>query len=91
VDLPGLKKEDVQITVEGNVVSISGEKKFESEETGKDRAWHRIERGYGRFHRSVTLPPGVDPSQVDARFEDGVLTVEFAKSEAAKPKRIQVR
>jgi HSP20 family protein len=88
-DLPGLKKEDVSITVEDGVLTVSGEKKFE-EET-KDKTWHRLERSYGRFHRALTLPVGVDADKADARFQDGVLTVELPKTEAAKPRKIAVR
>ena len=88
-DLPGLKKDEVSIVVEDGVLSVSGEKKFE-EET-KDKTWHRIERSYGRFHRALTLPAGVDADKAEARFEDGVLTVELPKNEAAKPKKISVR
>jgi HSP20 family protein len=88
-DLPGLKKDDVSITVEDGVLTVSGEKKFE-EET-KERTWHRIERSYGRFHRALTLPVGVDADKAQARFEDGVLVVELPKTEAAKPKKIAVR
>ena len=88
-DLPGMKKDDVSITVEDGVLTVTGEKKF-AEET-KDKTWHRIERSYGRFHRALTLPVGVDADKAQARFEDGVLTVELPKTEAAKPKKIVVR
>lgn len=87
-ELPGLKKDEVKLTIEDGVLTLSGEKKFEEEKKGKD--YHRVERRYGSFHRSFTLPTGIDADQAKARFEDGVLTVEIPKSEAAKPKHLTI-
>jgi len=86
--LPELKREDVKVTVENGVLTISGERKFEKEE--KKRKYHRVERGYGTFLRSFTLPDDADTSKVKAEFKNGLLTVHLAKSERAKPKQIEV-
>ena len=88
-ELPDLRKEEVKVTVEGGVLTISGERKFEKEE--KDKKYHRIERSYGNFLRSFTLPDGADGSKVNAEFKDGVLRVHLAKSEKALPKQIEVK
>jgi HSP20 family protein len=88
-ELPELKKEDVKVTVENGVLTISGERKFEKEE--KKKKYHRVERAYGRFVRSFALPDNADPSKVKADFKDGMLTVHLPKSEKAKPKQIEVK
>ena len=88
-EVPGVRKEDVKVTLENGILSISGERKFEKEEKGKK--YHRIEHSYGSFLRSFGLPENADPGHVDAKFSDGVLTVHVAKSEAAKPKQIEVK
>jgi HSP20 family protein len=88
-ELPELKKEDVSVTLENGVLTISGERKFEKEQ--KKRRFHRVERGYGKFVRSFTLPGDVNPDKVNAEFKDGVLRVRVAKDENAKPKAIEVK
>lgn len=88
-ELPEVKKEDVKVTVENGVLTITGERKFEKEEKGKK--YHRIERAYGSFARSFTLPDDADADKVNAEFKDGLLKVHLAKSEAAKPKQIEVK
>ncbi len=88
-ELPGMKKEDVQITLENNVLTIAGERKFESET--KNEAYHRIERSYGNFSRSFTLPATVKTDKVDAKFADGVLTIQLPKMEESKPRKIAIR
>ena len=87
-ELPDLRKDDVKVTVEGGVLTISGERKFEKEE--KDKKYHRIERAYGTFTRSFSVPDDADDSKVSAEFKDGLLTV-LAKSEKARPKSIDVK
>ena len=87
-ELPELKKEDVKVTVENGVLTISGERKFEKEE--KKRKFHRVERGYGTFMRSFTLPDDADGKKVKAEFKNGLLTVHLPKSEHAKTKQIEV-
>lgn len=88
-ELPGVAKEDVTITIEDGVLTLAGEKKREEEQ--KDRAWHRVERVYGSFQRSMTLPKGVDGDKAEATFKDGVLTITLPKSEQAKPKTLKVK
>ena len=88
-DLPEIKKEDVKVTVENGVLTITGERKLEKEE--KDKKYHRIERSYGNFLRSFTLPDGADGSKVNAEFKDGVLKVHLPKGEKAKPKAVEVK
>ena len=88
-ELPGLKKEDVKVTVEENTVTIRGEKKSESEK--KEANYHRVERSYGSFERSFSLPGAIKNDSVDAHFEEGVLTVRLPKTEEAKQKLIDVK
>jgi HSP20 family protein len=88
-DLPEVKKEDVKVTVENGVLTITGERKIEKEE--KDKKYHRIERSYGTFLRSFVLPDGADGSKVGADFKDGVLKVHLPKSEKATPKTVEVK
>lgn len=88
-ELPELKKEDVKVTVENGELTISGERKFEKEE--KNRKYHRIERSYGSFVRSFTLPEGVSGEKVSAEFKDGMLTVHLPKDEKARPKAVEVK
>jgi HSP20 family protein len=87
-DLPGLKEEDVQIEVRDNVLTISGERRAEFEDS--EQGYYRIERAFGSFSRSLTLPEGVDSDKIDASFENGVLEVKIPKPEARKPKRISI-
>ncbi|MGA7881530.1 MAG: Hsp20/alpha crystallin family protein [Terrimicrobiaceae bacterium] len=88
-ELPEVKKEDVKVTVEGGVLTITGERKFEKEEKGTK--YHRLERAYGSFMRSFTLPEGAAGDKISAEFKDGVLKVHLAKSPEAKPKSINVK
>lgn len=88
-ELPEVKKEDVKVTVENGVLTITGERKFEKEE--KDKKYHRIERAYGSFMRSFTLPDAAPGDKVSAEFKDGVLKVHLPKSAEAKPKAIDVK
>lgn len=88
-ELPDLKKEDVHVTVENGILTLRGERKAEKEEKG--RKYHRIERSYGSFLRSFTLPGDVDANKVNASYKEGLLTVTVAKSEAAKPRQIDVK
>lgn len=87
-ELPEVKKENVHVTVENGVLSIRGERRFENEETG--RTFHRVERCYGSFLRSFSVPDDADASGVAADYKDGVLTILLPKSEEKKPKRIEV-
>jgi HSP20 family protein len=87
-DLPGLGKEDVEIEVKDGVLSVSGERKAEHEE--KSEGSYRVERSFGTFSRSLTLPKGVDASKVEADFDKGVLEVRIPKPEEAKPHRVEI-
>lgn len=88
-EVPGLNAEDVEISVHGNVLSISGEKK-ESEEDKKEGYYHS-ERSYGSFRRDITLPTEVDPDKVNAEMKNGVLTVTLPKAEKAKTIKVKVK
>ena len=88
-ELPEVRKEDVKVTVEHGVLTISGERKFEKEENG--RKYHRIERAYGKFTRSFTVPDDADDAKVKAEFKDGVLAVHLAKNEKSRPRSIEVK
>ena len=88
VELPGVSKEDVEITMQENILTIRGEKKQEKESTGS--SYHRLERSYGSFQRSFTLPTSVKHDKVEAAFNDGILTITLPKAEEAKPKEIKV-
>jgi len=88
-ELPEVKREDVKVTVENGVVSIRGERKFEKEE--KTKKYHRVERSYGSFQRSFTLPEDADPAKVTAEFKEGLLQVRLGKSEAKAPKSVDVK
>ena len=87
-DLPGLSEEDVSIEVQDGSLTISGERKAEHEE--RARGWYRIERAFGRFNRSLTLPDGVDADRIEASFAHGVLEVRIPKPEERKPRRIEI-
>jgi HSP20 family protein len=89
VELPGLPKESVEITVENNVLTIAGERKFEKEVKGEN--YHRLERSYGGFSRSFTLPAGVTAEKIEAAFDQGVLTIKLPKQEESKARKISIR
>ncbi len=89
VELPGVSKDEVKITLQDNMLSIRGEKKQEKE--AKDANFHRVERTYGSFQRTFTLPAPVKADKVDASYKDGILTITLPKAEEAKAKQIEVR
>jgi HSP20 family protein len=89
VELPGMSKDEVKITMQNNVLTVRGEKKRDKE--GKENGYHRIERSYGAFQRCFTLPAAVDASTIDASFKDGILTLTLPRTEATKPKTIEVK
>lgn len=88
-ELPEMKKEDIKINVHDDVLTVSGERKYEKEEKGKK--FHRVERAYGSFMRSFTLPEDADGSKISAEYKDGMLKVHLPKSEQAKKKAIEVK
>jgi HSP20 family protein len=87
-ELPGFKENEVQIQMEGNLLTLRGDRKFEEEKNGRN--YHRVERSYGQFIRSFTLPNNVDRENIRARFNSGLLEVEMPKREDAKPKQIKI-
>lgn len=89
VELPEVTKDDVKVTLENGVLTVTGERKFEKEV--KNKKWHRVERAYGKFARSFSLPDDGDAEKVNADFKDGTLKVRVAKKEAARPKQIEVK
>ena len=88
LEVPGVKQEDLDVRLENQTLTVKGERKFESEE--KQENFHRIERRFGTFARSFTLPVTVDTSSVSAKYEHGVLAIQLAKKEAAKPKQVKI-
>jgi HSP20 family protein len=87
-DLPGMSEDDIKIEFEDRTLTVSGERKSEHE--SKNEGFHRVERAFGAFSRSLTLPEGVDPEAVTASFDRGVLEVSIPKPEARKPRRIEI-
>lgn len=88
-EMPGMKKEDIDITVSDGLLTLSGEKKDEQEE--KKENYHVRESRYGAFRRTVRLPAGVEADKIDASYKDGILTVSVPKSETARSKKIEVK
>jgi len=88
LEVPGIAEKDLDIQLENNTLTVRGERKFEAEE--KEENFHRIERRYGSFARSFTLPTTVDTDNVQASCENGILTIKLAKRAEAKPKQIKV-
>lgn len=89
-DLPGLSKDDIEISVEDGMLSISGERKFEHVSDEENKGFKRLERSWGSFRRSFSLPQGVDLEKVTAAFADGVLTVTLPKSEIVKARKVDI-
>ena len=88
-ELPGMNPDDVNISIENNVLTLHGERKFEKKDDNDN--FHRVERSYGSFTRSFTLPPTVAADTADATFDNGLLRLTLAKREEAKPRRIEVK
>jgi HSP20 family protein len=88
LELPEVSKEDIKVNLNENVLSISGERRFENED--KRDGYHRVERSYGQFYRSFTLPPNINAEAINAEYKDGMLRLSLPKKEEAKPKAISV-
>ena len=88
-DLPGLGEEDVNIEIRDNALTISGERK--AEHAQRERGWYRVERSFGQFSRTLTLPEGVNADAVEATFDRGVLEIRVPKPEQRKPRRISIK
>ncbi len=89
IDVPGVKKEDVKVTFDNGILTIQGERKSETE--SKDKSYHRMERSYGKFVRSINLGRDVDTGHIKANYKEGVLAISVPKSERAKPKSIDIQ
>jgi HSP20 family protein len=89
IELPGVNKEDVKITIQNGVLTVRGEKKQESQKKGEN--YHRVERSYGTFQRSFTLPTSVKSEKIEASYDNGILNISLPKEEEAKPKEIEVK
>lgn len=89
IELPGVKKEDVEITITQDILTIKGKRQREQKE--EKEGYHRVERYYGEFQRSVRLPGGVDADKVEATYKDGVLEIRLPKREESKTKHIEVK
>jgi len=87
-ELPGFAPDQVEVQMEGGVLTVKGERKMEEEKEGRN--YHRVERAYGHFLRSFTLPNNVDRDAIKASFADGLLTIELPKREEAKPRQIRI-
>ncbi|MDX1584632.1 MAG: Hsp20/alpha crystallin family protein, partial [Thermoanaerobaculia bacterium] len=87
-ELPGMKEDDIEIEFENGMLTLKGERQFESEQS--ERNYHRIERSYGNFVRSFTLPRSVDADAIQANYENGILEVRIPKKEEAKPRQIKI-
>jgi HSP20 family protein len=88
-DLPGLKAEDVDVTVDNGVLTVKGERQFEEAKEGA--SYHRVERWYGSFERSFTIPSSVDPRKIEARFVNGEMIVTLPKRDESKPRSVKVK
>ena len=87
-DLPGVNEEDVAIEIQDGVLTVSGERRADHEQKGE--GFHRVERAFGRFSRSLALPQGTNPDRIDATFDHGVLEVRVSKPEETQPRRVQI-
>jgi len=87
-ELPGFKEDQIEIQMEGGVLTLRGERRFEDEKEGRN--FHRVERSYGQFVRSFTLPNNVDREKIKASFQNGLLEIALPKREEAKPRQIQI-
>ena len=90
-EMPGLERKDVEISLENDMLTIRGEKKVEREKEDKNKSYHLIERNYGVFYRVLQLPPGVDPSKVQATMANGVLKITIPKPARSETKKIEVK
>jgi HSP20 family protein len=89
VEVPGITREDLQVSIENGILTLRGQKREEEREEGEQ--WHRFERRYGRFERHLRLPEYVDPERVEARYENGVLRLQLPKTKEGKERRIEIK
>ena len=88
-EIPGISKKDIEIEISDNILTIKGERKMEKEEKGE--TYHRVERSYGSFCRSFTLPAQVEAEKIEANFKDGLLNIKIPKAEEKIPKKIEIK
>lgn len=89
VDMPGVKKEDINVKIDNNILTVSGVRKMKKEVKEKD--YYLLESSFGRFERSFVLPEGIDPEKISAEYKDGRLSIDLEKEEKHKPKAIEVK
>jgi len=89
VDLPGVKKEDIEVKIDNNILTVSGVRKMKKEVNKSD--YYLMESSFGRFERSFTIPKGIDQNRVNAEYKDGRLTIDLVKEESLKPKSVEVK
>ncbi len=89
IDLPGLSKDEIDINVQNNALTVRGER--ESTQTAEEEEYVRVERAFGTFHRTFTLPNAVDAEEIEAAYEDGVLTINVPKAEGSTPRQIEIQ
>lgn len=91
MDVPGLKPEELEIELTGDMLTVSGERAYPyATDDEQSQSWYRVERGYGRFQRALQVPKGLDPDRISAEIVDGVLTLHIPQPEARKPRRIEI-
>jgi HSP20 family protein len=90
-EMPGMKKDDVKISILDNVLTLTGEKKTVEEKTDKEKKYHRVERSYGTFQRSFALSSPIKADKISATYKDGILEIQVPKTEEAKPKEIDIQ
>ena len=89
-EMPGIDEEDLKVTIENNVLTLSGEKKEERKEEDKDKRYHFSERRFGSFSRTITLPEGIKYDKINAKFKKGLLSINIPKDESKQPKKINI-
>jgi HSP20 family protein len=91
MDVPGIQRENIEIELENDVLTVRGERPYPYRRDDGDRTWQRIERGFGTFERDLRVPRGLDPDAIQASLGDGVLTLRIPKPERLKPRRIEIK
>jgi HSP20 family protein len=90
MDMPGLTPHELEIELVGDVLTVRGERRYPLSKNPEDGSWYRLERGYGKFQRTLQVPKGLDPDQINASLADGVLTIRIPQPESRKPRRIEI-
>jgi HSP20 family protein len=90
LDVPGLRVDDLEIELENDVLTVRGERSYPYATNGERRSWQRVERGFGKFERSLQVPRGLDPDAIEASLDAGVLELRIPRPDTVKPKRVQI-